>query len=241
MARAVDPELRNAGEYRLLAVAVLVSIVLHAALIVALPVLREAKKMLVTAPPLNARLAKPSAPAALPGRDEPLPAAKPVPRQAPVAKAAPVPSVPVPRIEPMKPLAEAAPAVPAAAAAPAVPSAPAKVEPSPAAPAASAPDAGTLAQYRLEIIDLAKRYKKYPRLAIDNGWEGRVEVRMVIGANGAVALLGVKSSAGYPPLDQEALAMIRKAQSAAIIPPALLGREFSLEVPVIFSLKEAGS
>ena len=225
------------GGYRLLVVAVLVSIVLHAVLIFALPVLSEARKTLVTPPPLNARLAKPPVPAAPPRSEEPLPAATPRSRRAPVTGAAPVPSLPVPGIEPVKPAAEPAPAPQSA---PAAPATLAKVEPQPAAPAPSTPDAGSLAEYRLEIMALAGRYKKYPRLAIDNGWEGRVEVRLVIGANGAVALLGVKTSAGYAPLDQEALAMIRKATSAAIVPPALRGREFSLEVPVIFSLKKTG-
>ena len=108
-------------------------------------------------------------------------------------------------------------------------------------PAPAAPEAGFLLQYRLEVIDLARRYKRYPRVAIDNNWSGTVEIRMVIGPDGAIASLAVKSSAGYAVLDQEALGMIRTAKARATIPPALRGKEFALEVPVIFSLNEGGN
>ena len=109
------------------------------------------------------------------------------------------------------------------------------------APAPVAPDAGTLAQYRLAVIDAAKRYKRYPRVALDNHWQGRVEVRMVIGANGAIASLELRASTGHHVLDQEALDMIRQAKPQTPIPVALRGREFAIEIPVIFSLLEPGA
>ncbi len=87
----------------------------------------------------------------------------------------------------------------------------------------------------------ARRYKKYPRVAMDNNWEGKVEVRMVIGANGMIASISVRSGTGHEILDQQALDMIRKAKPLAPIPAALRGKEFTVDLPVIFSLKdEAG-
>jgi protein TonB len=102
-------------------------------------------------------------------------------------------------------------------------------------------DAATLAQYRLAIIAAAKRYKRYPRVAMDNNWEGKVEVRMVIGANGMISVLSVRTSAGHEILDQQALDMIKKAKPLTPIPSALRGKEFTVDIPVIFSLKDSGA
>jgi protein TonB len=104
--------------------------------------------------------------------------------------------------------------------------------------AAGGPDPGTIAQFRLELMDLARRYKKYPRIAQDNNWEGRVELRIAIGEDGSLAALTVKKGAGRAALDEEAQAMIRTAQSKATIPPGLRGKAFTLEIPVDFFLKD---
>jgi periplasmic protein TonB len=105
---------------------------------------------------------------------------------------------------------------------------------------ASSPDADpqTLGQYRIAIIAAAKRYKRYPRLALDNNWEGQAEIRMVIGTDGAIASISIKTPSGHDVLDQQALEMIRKAKPQAPIPAALRGRGFTVDVPVLFSLKE---
>ena len=87
-------------------------------------------------------------------------------------------------------------------------------------------------------MDVARRYKKYPRIAQDNGWEGRVELRIAIGEDGAISSLSVKKGAGRTVLDEEAQSMIRTAKSKATIPPALRGKAFVIEIPVDFFLKE---
>ena len=87
-------------------------------------------------------------------------------------------------------------------------------------------------------MDLARRYKKYPRIAQDNNWQGRVELRIAIGEDGALAALAVGRSTGHAVLDDEAQAMIRSAKSKATIPPALRGKSFTLVIPVDFSLKD---
>jgi protein TonB len=240
---------------RVFGYAVLISIVAHGALLFALPWLREADKRPAAAPgPIVARLVQPRPAAApAPPQVEQTPAAKPEP-PAPVARPAAAPRAAPTTKREAKPAAEAAPAqparaqpaaepAPAAVAAPAAPSGTpglARVEPKPAAPAPAleAPDAATLAQYRLQLIGAAKRYKRYPRVAMDNNWEGRVELRMVIGANGMIASLAVRSGTGHDVLDQQALDMIRKAKPLTPIPAALRGREFTVDIPVIFSLKE---
>ena len=146
---------------------------------------------------------------------------------------APVPA-PILSVEPAKQASEAA--VPAQAV-PSLSSPAAKAEAS-AAQAASGPDAGNVARFRLELMDIARRYKRYPRIAQDNNWEGRVELRIAFGEDGAISSLSVKKGSGRTVLDDEAQAMIRVAKSKVSIPPALRGRAFTLEIPVDFFLKE---
>jgi len=218
---------------------VLTSLALHALLLFLLPVLREAQTQ-IAAPPLTARLAAPKPPDSAPRNLEPtvpVPAPAPKARPAPVANPAPpLSSAPAPAssAEPAKPAAEpvAAPAAPA----PAVPVP--RIGPQPASPAASGPDPGAVARFRLELMDIARRYKRYPRIAQDNNWEGRVELRIAIGEDGAIASLTVRKSAGRVVLDDEAQAMLRTAKSKATIPPALRGKAFTLEISVDFFLKD---
>jgi protein TonB len=207
------------------------------AAVAAAPPAQEAPKPQVEVPPPPPPPPKPSA----------LPRLAPVTRDAPVTKAvapaAPAtPSPAVPRsAEPATAVTAAPP--PPTAVAPAATAAPAATVGAPAtpSPAAESADPGTLSQYRLAIMGAARRYKKYPRVAMDNNWEGKVEVRMVIGANGMIASISVRNGTGHEILDQQALDMIRKAKPLAPIPAALRGKEFTVDLPVIFSLKdEAG-
>jgi len=246
--------------------AVLVSVVFHGLLLASWQMTQKPVQKPSIAPgPIVARLAAPPKQAAAPEQASPTPdppkprveeppppaqpappvAAKPPPtpvaKPSPVAKAAPSPT---PSAAPAKPNAEPTPA-PAAPAAPSAPAAPvAKGDPAPAASPSAAPapsvdaDPGTLRQYQLAIITTARKYKRYPRAAMDNNWEGKVEVRMVIGANGMIASISVKTSTGHELLDKTALDMITKAKPLTPIPAALRGKEFTVDVPVVFSLKD---
>ncbi len=101
----------------------------------------------------------------------------------------------------------------------------------------AAPDAGNVDQYRIALMGAAKRYKRYPTQAVENGWTGKVEVRLVVARDGGVDSVRVKNSSGYGILDDQALDMIRKAEGVTPIPPALQGRQFSIDIPVIFDLQ----
>jgi len=87
----------------------------------------------------------------------------------------------------------------------------------------------------------AGRYKRYPASAVERGWQGKVEVRMVIGADGRLADASIKASSGHEILDDQAIDMLRKGKTLVPIPASLRGREFSLDVPVIFKLNGPGS
>ena len=139
-----------------------------------------------------------------------------------------------------------------AAASPAQPVAPVQTRPAPQAPAdipateaaaksGNEADKGTLEQYRLALIVATRRYKRYPAIAMEKGWQGRVEVHMVIGANGMIASASIKTGSGHDILDNQALEMLKKGKTTVSIPASLRGREFSIDVPVIFNLDNPNS
>ena len=209
------------------------SILLHAALIAGLPDFWTYAARPATAP-LNARLAPGvrAAPVAdppavaIPAPDRP---ATPPERAAPSGRlvaAAPTAVAPAPR--------ERAGPAPSTAAEPVLPLGTPTLAPH---PGADALDAGSLAQYRLALIGAAKRLKHYPAQAIDGGIEGRVDVRLVIGADGAATAVVVKRSSGHEVLDREAVETMRRATADTPVPPALRNREIVVEIPLLYELK----
>jgi len=150
------------------------------------------------------------------------------------------------------PQPELAPAATGAAASPAQPVASVQSRPAPqtsagipateaAAKSGNEADKGTLEQYRLALIVATRRYKRYPAIAMEKGWQGRVEVHMVIGADGMIAGASIKTGSGHDVLDNQALEMLKKGMTTVPIPANLRGREFSIDVPVIFNLDNPGS
>lgn len=251
------------GANRCFGLALLASVLLHALLLSALPSLRELAAQMPKVPaPLIARLmqaepAPPPSPPAQHARKQPAPetrpappaVAKPVPPSVPLAT--PVPQAQNPAASAASPTTPAAAlaAAPAPATAPAVAAAPpapgpiALMDPQPVAASAAppGPDPGALDRYRLQLVTAAARFKRYPRSAIDNNWEGVVVVRMTIGADGRIAALGIKESSGHEVLDRQALDMFRTAKPFVLLPPELAGREFELELRAIYSLKDQPS
>lgn len=155
-----------------------------------------------------------------------------------------------------KPISETTPATPQSAAAGAsvapagAPSA--SPAPSPGARASLTPlhasassaaviDEDLLARYRLQLISAARRYKRYPRAALDNQWEGAAEVAMVIGDNGRIREVTISKSSGHEVLDRQAIDMFRKAKPLVPIPTGLRGREFRVTLKAIYSLRDPGA
>jgi periplasmic protein TonB len=202
--------------------AVIVSLVLHALLLFAFPELVDTARRAASIPPqIIARLMEP----------QPVPApavpVQPVRRQAPPAKKeakpAPVEAPPV-----------AAPAVP-----PSPPIAAAEPQPAPSSspPTVEAPESLSRDQYRVQLIDEARRHKRYPPLARENNWQGDVAVGVSIGTSGR-ASVSLKASSGYEVLDRQALEMFRQAARAVPVPPALRGKEFTLDVRALYGLAD---
>lgn len=231
------------AQQRTLWICVGISMLIHIAVLSGFSGLREGKPTQTPVKPLTAKLELPSSVPAAPVVPVPPP---PLPAPPPQVKPQPAP-VPAKLSSPAAARAEAAveenapgvvsPPQPAAA-----PSAPApQPQAAPPAPELSvrpldAEEAGSRDQYRLALISAARRYKRYPAQAMQNGWTGRVEIRLVIGANGLIQSAAIKTSTGFSLLDDTALDMIKKAKPLTQIPPALRGREFIIDVPVIFDL-----
>ena len=251
--------IQSLAQERVLFWCVLVSIALHA--LVLLGMSRHdapapaAKALLV----LTARLAPFAAAPRVPSQPRPAPPAPPEPASAPrpaLTKSAATPARTPQKAAPAEaikaPQPESAPAAPGSAASSTQPAAPVQARAAPQAPAGSPAtaavaksgneaDKGTLEQYRLALIVATRRYKRYPAIAMEKGWQGRVEVRMVIGANGMIASASIKAGSGHDILDNQALDMLKKGKTTVPIPVSLRGREFSIDVPVIFNLDNPNS
>ena len=218
------------------------SIALHALALFTMPELADTARRAASIPPqIIARLMEPAppAPAPVPPVDEPrIKPAAPKSKAAqpkverPIAVEKPVPAAPPIATEPAPAAPVAAPPPPLAAVQPREP-APA---PAPAAPQ-PAPESLSRDQYRVQLIDEARRHKRYPPLARENNWQGDVRVGVTIGANGRPTVT-LKGSSGFDVLDRQALEMFTQAARSVPLPPALRGKEFSLEVRAIYGLED---
>ena len=223
------------GAHRAFALALLASILLHALLLAALPRWRAPAEV-PAPPPLTARLAELPAPPVIAPVEEA--------RQAPPATSArprvrpPAPK-PAPAAPPAQPVLSELALAPPAPLTPAAPGPVARIDPLPAAPPPAESDA--LETYRASVNAAATRFKRYPRAAIDNNWEGEVVVLLTIGADGRIAALRVRRSSGYEILDRQALDMFRNAKPFVSLPRELRGREFEVELRAIYNLKDQGS
>lgn len=214
------------------------SLALHALLLVAFPDLLDTARRAASIPPqIIARLMEPEpappVPVPAPPVQTPTPPVPPEKKKAPAAKKpAPVISTPHPAPTPSVPaVADPVPAPPLAA-----------MQPKPATPApapqpAQPPESLSRDQYRLQLIDEARRHKRYPPLARENNWQGDVRVDVAISANGRPTVT-LKGSSGYEVLDRQALDMFAQAARSVPVPPALRGKEFSFEVRAVYGLED---
>jgi periplasmic protein TonB len=78
--------------------------------------------------------------------------------------------------------------------------------------------------------------KRYPTLARENHWEGRVVVQAVIKADGTVGDLSVAESSGHALLDQDALVVMRKASPLTLL-HQLERAQITILVPISYRLE----
>ena len=229
----------SAAHNRRVGYAVAISVAVHAVVLYGgFPLLRESFQETLAPPPLVTRLvelpkpeAEPPPPpppekkAATSRRETPkAEAPRPLPQPAPVAEPSPQPAPPAPP--------QPQPAEPPVAAAPAAPQAQPQVD-------THAAEAMTAAQYRLQLIEAARRNRPpYPAVARENNWTGDVVLEIVVRADGR-AELGLRRGSGHAVLDKLALDTYQEALRVVPVPPALRGRQVRLEpLRVIYNLTD---
>lgn len=93
-------------------------------------------------------------------------------------------------------------------------------------------------QYRLNLAREARRFKRYPPLARQRGWEGVVVVLVSTVASGLVPQVSLSQSSGFELLDQEALELVSQAAHTATVPESLRNRQFGLTLPIHYRLDD---
>ena len=93
-------------------------------------------------------------------------------------------------------------------------------------------------QYRTLLAMSAKRFKRYPALARERGWEGTVEIALDFRRSLPGPGISLAESSGRQVLDEQALEMIRQAARVTEVPERLQGKDFRVLLPVQFSLED---
>jgi protein TonB len=245
-------------------VALVLSLLLHAAAIVLLPSLRVPEPTLP--PPLTVELAPPPVPEPAPKVETPPPPAptpvikhKPLPRtEAPPPpppvvqpepkpepppveqKVAPPPPQPV-AVPPQAPVAEprvtAPPKVETPPPAPRV-EAPPPAPPAPAPVVAPAIDGKVLHDYGALVSGAVAKKKVYPRLALMRRWQGTAVLKLQVAPDGSLRSVNLLQSSGFDVLDEQAVKMVKDAMPLPNLPDALRGRDFAIDIPVAFKLQD---
>jgi protein TonB len=86
------------------------------------------------------------------------------------------------------------------------------------------------------LLAQLNRFKQYPRAARQAHIEGVVMLHFVMDADGKVQSFEIAKSSGRPVLDNEALALIARAQPLPALPPDFPSPSLDAVVPIEFSL-----
>ena len=84
---------------------------------------------------------------------------------------------------------------------------------------------------------LLERNKRYPESAQSRRQQGVAQIFFSLDRQGRVIDSRVVRSSGTSALDEEALALLRRAQPFPPPPPELSGQRVNLTVPIRFNLK----
>lgn len=93
-----------------------------------------------------------------------------------------------------------------------------------------------LSNYSGRVMAHLQRHKRYPRSAQNAGMEGSAVVRFTINASGTVTGAVIVSSSGHSALDQETLAMVRRASRFPAIPSEAGRGSMTFTAPVTYRL-----
>ena len=98
-------------------------------------------------------------------------------------------------------------------------------------------NADGLREYRVSLAIAARRFKRYPALARERGWEGTTEVELLVSSRLPMPEVILLRSSGHLVLDRQAQEMMAQAARATMLPESLRGRDLRIVLPVKFSLE----
>jgi protein TonB len=188
------------------------------------------------------RLAEPELPPPEPPPEVKLPPPEPLPPPHPAVTLPEPPPKPKPPPKKVHHRPPAHHAPPRDVAPPPLPVAPASPAPAPTVPQPAARPAGpspaavasARAAWAAALSRALQRHMRYPRQAEEQGQGGTARLAFVLDRYGRVLSFHLVGSSGFPLLDQEALALVQRAQPLPPPPPELPGDHFNLTLPVSF-------
>jgi protein TonB len=108
----------------------------------------------------------------------------------------------------------------------------------PAAPVqGQASPSNAIPTWKTQIVALLERHKRYPPEAQSRKEQGVAQVFFSLDRQGRVIDSRVVRSSGAAILDEEALALLRRAQPFPAPPAEMPGQQVNLTVPIHFNLK----
>jgi len=117
---------------------------------------------------------------------------------------------------------------------------PAEVAPVAAAPAQGRPnnsDSNAIPTWRIRVVGMLERNKRYPSAAQARHEQGTAELAFSLDRRGRLTSSRIVRSSGSAVLDHETLELVRRAQPFPPPPPELPGSELSLSVPIRFNIR----
>ncbi len=139
------------------------------------------------------------------------------------------PPIPHPDRRPAAPATTAPPELQAPAA-----SVPATAAPAPAVPA---PSSNAVPTWQGRLLGRLEQFKRYPYEAQYRHEQGVAYLRFTMDRNGKVLSARIEKSSDHASLDQETLALIRRAEPLPKPPPEVPGDPIELTVPIQFFLR----
>ena len=88
-----------------------------------------------------------------------------------------------------------------------------------------------------ELLAWLAKYKRYPRKAKIRRQQGTAMLYFEMDRKGRVLSYELQESSGYRLLDQEALALIKRAEPLPAMPSSMTQAQLELVVPIRFNLR----
>jgi periplasmic protein TonB len=105
------------------------------------------------------------------------------------------------------------------------------------APPAAAPSVAVVHRWETELVAHIEHFKRYPPKARARGDQGLARVAFTVDRDGWVRETHLVQSSGSPELDEEALAMLTRAQPLPRPPNRAPDDELSFVIPVRFNIR----